>query len=571
MNRALAYLTFCTWRNRIRVRLGRLRNPRYGIGLIIGLGYLYLVFFRRRAPRVGLLALLSRVREPVELAAAVLLFLFAAIIWVWPTESRPALAFTRAEVQFLFPAPIKRTQLVRYKVLRSILGAFLGSALMTVFLRPGSLANGWMFLLGILLIMAILNLHLTGVSLSRESLAKHGAAGLARQWLPVAVVSGAVVVLAATVAVHAGALASLGFRDVLKELERLGTTGAAGVILWPFRALARLPLSPSPGAFARGLPAVLAILALNYLWVMRTDAAFEEASADRAEKIARRREAGRTAVLRGKVLSTPFPLSPEGRPETAIVWKNLIPLGRFFSVRGLIRVLVLLLVVTVVATRTHAGGGILSIVAPFCLFVAAGTLVLGPQMLRNDLRQDLTQLATLKSWPLRGAALVRGEIAGPAVVLSVLVWVLLLVAAALSSRVSFLRELPPMARASYTVALMLATPGLLLAQLLVQNGIAVLFPSWVAIGRSRSRGVDVMGQRMLMMAGMLLALVLAVLPAALTGGALGLVIYLLTRHIFVFLPAVLAAAVLLAEGLVGTEILGRLFERTEIREVEPEE
>ena len=52
---AFFYLTICSIRNRVRVRLKRLRQPRYVAGLIVGGLYLYRVAFRNlfRASRSG--------------------------------------------------------------------------------------------------------------------------------------------------------------------------------------------------------------------------------------------------------------------------------------------------------------------------------------------------------------------------------------------------------------------------------------------------------------------------------------------------------------------------------------
>ena len=44
---AFLYLTACSFKNRLRRRLQRLREPRYVIGLLVGLAYFYVVFFRR--------------------------------------------------------------------------------------------------------------------------------------------------------------------------------------------------------------------------------------------------------------------------------------------------------------------------------------------------------------------------------------------------------------------------------------------------------------------------------------------------------------------------------------------
>ena len=49
---------------------------------------------------------------------------------------------------------------------------------------------------------------------------------------------------------------------------------------------------------------------------------------------------------------------------------------------------------------------------------AAFAILFGPQMVTGDLRRDLAHMAVIKTWPVRGAALVRGEVAAPAAVLS---------------------------------------------------------------------------------------------------------------------------------------------------------
>src|SRR5438093_157020 len=143
----LLYLTLCSLRNRMRVRLKRLKEPRYFIGMIAGLGYLWTVFLRPRARSGGSLGALlatSGARLSIELAGATFLFLIAASAWI-PSRRRPALNFSRADIQFLFPVPLTRKELIRYKVIRSQVGVLIGSAIMTLFFRRASLAEGWMF------------------------------------------------------------------------------------------------------------------------------------------------------------------------------------------------------------------------------------------------------------------------------------------------------------------------------------------------------------------------------------------------------------------------------------------
>src|SRR5687767_11707446 len=189
-------------------------------------------------------------------------------------------------------------------------------------------------------------------------------------------------------------------------------------------------------------------------------------------------------------------------------------------------------------------------------------------MTRRDLRQDLNALATLKTWPIRGAGLVRGEIMAPAIVLTTIAWLALIVAAVLSTNTPLAEDF--VSRWSLLAGAMFVVPGIVLAQLVAQNGLAVTFPSWVSTD-PRPGGVDAMGQGMLVMLAVLLALVVAILPAALVAGIVGGVLYLLLGTIPVVLPAALAGAALLVEAFIGTEFIGAILERSDISAVDARE
>lgn len=572
---ALLYLTLCSAKNRMRVRLRRLREPRYLAGLVVGILYFYFLLYRRGRPgRQGALTALLSVRDPIVLAGSVALFVLIALAWAWPSSGKPALMFSRADVQFLFAAPFTRRQLIAYKVLRTQAGAIVSSALVTVFFRPPSVEGGWMFFAGIMIVTATLIVHVTGVSLSRASLRQHGASGLSRQWLPLGVVLAAVAVLAGTVAADWTRLGMLDRpADVARELQRLGSAGPARVVLWPFTTLVRLPLAASPGEFFRTLPFALALLALNFLWVLRSDAAFEEASAELAEKVARVRRGDDPGKKRVRALPKPFTLALSGRAETALLWKNLISLGRY-STRRLVATLLPIagVIVGVLASSGAGRRGIAEGLAILCLMLAAMTIVAGPMMIRNDLRQDLANLEVLKAWPVSGAVIVRGESLAPAAVLSALSWLFIIGAAALSSRLLLGLGIGTAAgRLSYVVAALIVAPGLIVTQVVVQNGVAVMFPAWISVGATRAHGLDMMGQRMLMLAGTMVALVFAVVPAAVFGGLAALAVYFATSLIPVILPAAIVTAVLLVECLLATEALGRIMDRTDIGAVDAPE
>lgn len=574
MTRAFLYVTICGLVNRTRVRLRRLREPRYAIGLAVGVLYFYGVLFGRagggrgHAQAAGLAAL-STWAEPATAAASVVLFVIVSLYWIWPSSAR-AITFTRAEVQFLFAAPLTRRQLLHYKLIRSLTASFLGSAIVTLFFRPGTLLSAWTVVTGMWLLFGILNLHFTGIALARESLAQHGASGLRRQWLPIAVIVGALAALGVAISHDGPHLASLQTGEqVFTELGHVLTTGVAGWALWPTRTIVRLPLSQSAGAYWRAMPGALLLFGLNYVWVMRTDAAFEEAAAEQSEKVVRGRIAPSPA--RVTALSTPFSLADSGPAETAIMWKNLILLGRYASLRTLWRIVPLVIALAAAAS----GSGKHGLVSALSIFVLAGSglaILLGPQIVRNDLRQDLANLSLLKTWPVRSAAIIRGELLAPTAILTVVAWILVIASvfliANLPSSTSRLATVV-LNRLPYGIAALVLAPPVIIIQLLVQNGLAVVFPAWAIIGATRSRGLDVMGQRLLMQAGIWLAVLLAALPAALVGGLVAVGVYAVTGILPIVVPAFLAAAVILAEAFLATEALGRALDRADVGSLEP--
>jgi ABC-2 type transport system permease protein len=583
MTGAFFYLTICSLRNRVRVKLKRLREPRYAIGLVVGVLYLYNFAFRnafRGGGRPGritgsIISLLVKYPGPVTTIVSLLLFAAAAAVWLLP-GFKPPLTFSRAEVQFLFPAPLARRQLVHFKLIRTEAATLFTSAIMTLFFRPPSVASGFIFFAGLWLLLSIARLHAMGISLSRESLARRPVAGFASMWLAVAVALGAIGVLGATVAMDWARLASFATpREVFHEIDTLMSTGAGGIVLWPFRAIVRVPLAQTAAEFRSVLPAALAIMAANYAWVVRADTSFEEASAEQAEK-AVTRLASREAPPRVKAQATPTPftLSPAGPPELAILWKNLIMLGRYASLKTLIRIVPLLLVFGMLSQRRGQAGGVLTAIAILCLFGTVMTILMGPMMARNDLRQDLGILAVLKAWPISGATLLRGELLAPMALLTAIVWLLILGALTLSGQIPVggrVMQTIMLHRVSYALAAMLAAPALILAQLVVQNGIAITFPAWVSIGAARPKGIDVMGQRLIMMAGNLIVLVLFILPGALAAGLVSFAVYSITHSAIIVVPALTVALVMIVECWLAVEALGRILDRTDVNAVDARE
>jgi ABC-2 type transport system permease protein len=567
---AFLYLTLCSLRNRVARRFRRLRQPRYLAGLAAGLGYVYFAVVRNqlRAARQGgdLFAngAFAAVAPGIVVGWGLALWLIVVAAWFWPSGG-PPMKFTGAEVQFLFTAPVARRQILHYKLLRSQLGVVFGVLIAALFSGAATAAASgrWTFLVGGLLLFSTLRLHFLGIAFSRESL-RGGRSVPVRAWIPPAVTAVLSVLILAPFGVHARELWHLGagagwppaFGPLLLQIAR-AQPAATG--LWPFAALVAPIVSPPGRVFLAAAMSTLALLALNYWWVLQSDAVLAEAVVS-AEK---QRAGSSWRVPAPVARRAPFNLAPTGRPEIALAWKNLILLGRFASPRTLIWMLLPIAIMSVAFGSTGAGGAL----AWVALLFAGLVTVLGPHAMRNDLRHDMPRLAVLKTWPVGGTTLLVGELLGPAAVLSVLVWTSLAVALGLStgrgwSWVSFAD------RAAFAVVAALAAPVLIGAQLLLQNAAVILFPGWIPSGGARPRGIEAMGQQMLMFAGSLLALAVGVLPAAAVSLLAGLVLYMLVGFAGLIAAGIPFAAVLLIESALLAVLLGRVLERTEPSQVE---
>jgi hypothetical protein len=111
-------------------------------------------------------------------------------------------------------------------------------------------------------------------------------------------------------------------------------------------------------------------------------------------------------------------------------------------------------------------------------------------------------------------------------------------------------------------------PALVLAQYTIHNAAALIFPAWIPADGSRPRGVDALGQRLILFGGTFLVLMVSLLPAAIVGGLFGLVFHSFVG-IWILVPAsALAALIVLIEVFLATEALGPAYESLDMTSVE---
>ncbi len=590
MIQVFGFLLTRSMRNRFVRRLARLRELRYLIPTVVSVGWIGFwasrAFFRGGSVQIASFPWAedpTGLREGVVLLGSLVFFAFIALLWIVPSRAA-ALEFSPAEVHFLFTAPVTRRQIVHYKLIRAQIGILFGATI-AAFFWGGRLLTlaGLARVAGFWLMFATLHLHTIGAGFARTGLIEQGVTGLRRRIVPLGVVLLFVVGIvvgareawpAITAAARGllnedGDLSRSGISNFLAVVAEVGTSGLLGIVLWPFQVLPRLVLSLTPAEFGRGFRVGLGLLLLHYIWVIRSDAAFEEASAELAQKRAARRARVRSASRRGGRLvgqARPFPwrLAPEGRPETAILWKNLVSMSRVVPVRALVALGAFLLAVLGWTIGFAEAGTAIGVVTGLLLAqIAAFTSFFGPLFVRNDLREDLFRIDQVKTLPIAGHAVVWGEILAPFSVLAAIQVLSLGIAvgAVLLSGVSRLGPLSLAWMVAIGVAGLFVLPALTLASVALQNALVLLFPAWVSLGNSRARGFEASGQRILTLFGTVFVNAVVALPAVLCGAAVTFLFLGVMGPVALVLGAGIAAAWIVLEVWLGCRMLGKIFDR----------
>jgi hypothetical protein len=345
---------------------------------------------------------------------------------------------------------------------------------------------------------------------------------------------------------------------------------AAGVphaVLWPFAALAKPLFSPWGMPFATALAGAVLVLAIVGAWVLASDQAFQDVADDDTRRRAERRAAGRRPV---RLRAAGWTLAVRGRSEPVFFWKNALQMLRATSGLTVFRFLVpltaILVVVTTVFLRARRDSGAAAMLSIIAGAVSAITIILGPQIIRLDLRDDLGNLDLLKTWPIRAAAVIRGEMLFPGAVLTAIAWMALAAAATFSA--AAFPQMSFVTRGSSALAAMIVAPALIFAQLTVHNAAAVLFPAWVPAGNQRPRGLDQVGQRLIMLGAVLLTLIIMMLPGLIVAGVLWVAFYQFIGAAVLLPGAAVCLAIVAVEVLAATEALGPAYDQLDIASVE---
>lgn len=567
------YVIWCSARNRMRARLRRLKEPRYLLGAIVGLGYLIVtlgirqrVFLQGDAarpvtPATNRTPYLAALRTLAPALGGVGLSGLSLLAWALPFGSN-LLSFSPTETAMLMPSPLSRRQLVIYRLMRSQAAVLGGAFVMALAYPTGSLFARLRGLAGIWLLMTTGHVFGTIISLAREKM-RRGRRMPAFAW-PALLLSVCALGGITLAAVRSAAFASA--EDPAEAIQAVAVLAARywpRLALWPFTALVQPFFAASLGEFVVALALALIVWAAAVAWLLWADARSAEvsdAAVERQSTAPRKRD----VVYRNR--ATLAHLAPSGRTEMVFVWKAALRTLRSVDGSTVVRSLILLLSMGVAILFATRARGLVFLLGSFSTLGALFTTLMAPQIVRMDLREDLAHLEWLKAWPVRGAEVLRGEILWPAALVTAVAWMFGSVALLLS--VTSPSLIPMASRSAFWLAFLLLIPGVVLAQYTVHNAIAVIFPGWVPLGSSRPRGVDAAGQRVIVLAASWGAMLLALIP-----GVVVTALLLFFLRPIVGFWALSAGTLVTTIGVAGemmlvTESLGPVYERLDVTSAE---
>ncbi|MEI7821559.1 MAG: putative ABC exporter domain-containing protein [Verrucomicrobiota bacterium] len=533
---ALGYLVTRSFVNGVLFRLRRLRQPKYLLGAILGAAYFYFYFGRFLAVSRMPWGAESGPASPhgLEIGAAILFVATIVLSWILPA-SRAAIAFTEAEIAFLFPAPISRRTLVIMRLVKSQAALLLFSAFMT--LLSGRFrfdSEAWLRIGGWWVIMNTLNMHRLGASFALQRLRERGMGDGKRRVIVVL----AIMAFAAFVEFMRRSLppppdlatAMSGRGEVMSYIVQVLQTGPLHYVLAPFKLVVAPNFAHDAMTFLRALLPAFGIMALHFIWVVRADVSFEDASIEAAKKRAAFLAARGRGELRARGKSdkarTPlWRLHPTGFAPFAFVWKSLLKsggrrtLGRWAIFFALLAAGAWALQIVsnqhtgnpqkaVVVTAFIIGGG--------CYIALLISFVMIGQHSAAQLRQGIAAMDLLKTYPIPGWQIALGELAGPVLLGSLMQW------CSLGIGLMLLSIAPPLHSHLGIIAAIAGGIALLLPIFNLSTAIlpcagALLFPGWFRPQESAGPGLENTGMKLILGIAQLLAVVVAMIPVVFFG------------------------------------------------------
>ncbi len=399
-----------TWRRVAR----SLRTPK-GIAFAVGMSTMLVLWLSPAIVAIATGAKPPAIRIELMRQFGPLAILGMLMLSVINSPTERALAFLQAEVDFLFPAPFSRSQLLFYKLAQRVVPLLGVSVLLSIWMR--TLGSSWIAVwCGVLLTLWFLHLATLCVALAGQRLQRVRFARTCR-----------FVVLLILMAIVAGAWwvgRSIPEATPLEMLKAFAATPLGTMLALPGLAFARTIGAETlwPEALLWAAAALGINLALLTLAV-RLDAPWLEAGAESSRKLAQRLEefkkTGGMTTSVGRFAGMRLPMPPRWRGVGPLLWRQAIT-GIRRGARGLVFVGVMLVILSVPLLLGESEGvGWRNAFRPMGGIALFYMSLFLPQILRLDFRGDVDRMDVLKSLPASPRAISLAQVLVPTILVTV--------------------------------------------------------------------------------------------------------------------------------------------------------
>jgi hypothetical protein len=539
----LAQLQWLTLRGRVIRSIRLLRQPKYLVGAIAGFAWIALWVVRPLSQshgRIGSAAWMvdaSALMPTIHRVAAILFTLLLPLPWLLPW-GRLGLPFREAELTLLLQAPLTRRDVIQYGLLKSEVGVVLSALLVSLFFPGRGPSSSWVTtFLGTWLLFEFVHLNGKWRALSLMGGRRR------RIVLAIGVLALYVAVFSSLVPFTASVATEVARVDrstIVPTLAALHWPPLLVALTTPAWGLTAPMLAPGGTAFLIALlPLGLAVVVQREL-VLRSKARFEESALDQARRAEEKASPAKRATQHLGWTRTlgPFDLSPTGRPEVAVLWKNVLRVSRLPWRLCVAVACAVLLAIAVLPALLRAPDWTYGLTAGLGVMLLIVQPIFGGMGMNNDLRSEMAHLESVRTWPVAAPRLLLAEIASPALMSFAVAMFGAGIALASLCGSRFRQWLTGEATELHLLPRsgeLLRVPNLWAAVLLfvscvplaaavsllasaVQNIAVLIMPAWMAHSSDRSRGVAAFGQRMLTSVALMFTLVVASLPSVVLVG-----------------------------------------------------
>lgn len=463
------------------------------------------------------------------------LLLAYLLILLLTSAGEKAISFSPSEVDFLFPAPFSRRQLIAFKIFNTLLSL----ACISLFVAGVNRVYYHLWIagaVGFFLTLAFIQLLTLLTALIQQTVTQASFTRTRR------IVATSIIVAVAFAAGHSMmSLSSWQTEDFAEIYATFRQSPIANFVLAPFQvfcnAICAERLFPE---FAIWGGIAAAINGLLLLAIFALDANFNEAAIRigklKYDRIQKMQSGG--AMIKSSGRSTQIPMLPFFSGAGPMLWRQLVR-----SLRGAKRMIILGLLIC-------CAFGVPFFMREFKLSERTPWMVIGIMAyltflmlvsMPSGFRIDVMRIETFKSLPLPDWAICLGELLAPAAMVTCFHWSVLIVMALLMPNAW------PIWLTAFTVS-----PLLNLLILSVSNGLFLLYPVKIKVGTTPDPST-------------LFKTMLAFVIQAMAIGLVLPVVALPSGLVYLFSNSVIAAVATALLFLAGTVAIGLLFVRAAYR------